>query len=333
MRSITTPSPARRTLRIAARRSRRRPAFIAAGLALAVAATAGAGMALPTSVAQASDAAQASETTESFALASYSIPLEPVVADVAGDKTSADARKALVAAKTAIEDAATVATDIQASGLDVGVTVTKVDTSDLQSAVRRLARAELLPAMLVAAFSDDVTSEIASVNADVNGLRGRLDAAIALKAQQEAAAKAQREAEAAAAAAAAEAAAAAAAAEAEAAEASSSPSPVFAGPGTSAGEAQAIARGMLASYGWGDDQFPCLVALWDRESGWNSQAYNSSSGAYGIPQALPGDKMASAGADWQTNAATQISWGLGYIAGRYGNPCGAWSHSEANGWY
>ena len=98
-------------------------------------------------------------------------------------------------------------------------------------------------------------------------------------------------------------------------------------------EAQAIARGMLAGYGWGDDQFGCLVALWDRESGWNSQAYNASSGAYGIPQALPGSKMASAGADWQTNAATQISWGLGYIAGRYGNPCGAWSHSESVGWY
>ena len=90
---------------------------------------------------------------------------------------------------------------------------------------------------------------------------------------------------------------------------------------------------MLGGYGWGDDQFGCLVSLWNRESGWNSQAYNSSSGAFGIPQALPGSKMASAGADWQTNAATQISWGLGYIAGRYGNPCGAWSHSESVGWY
>jgi hypothetical protein len=90
---------------------------------------------------------------------------------------------------------------------------------------------------------------------------------------------------------------------------------------------------MLGGYGWGDDQFGCLVALWDRESGWNSQAYNSSSGAYGIPQALPGSKMATAGADWQTNAATQISWGLGYIAGRYGTPCGAWNHSESVGWY
>ena len=90
---------------------------------------------------------------------------------------------------------------------------------------------------------------------------------------------------------------------------------------------------MMAGYGWGDDQFGCLVSLWDRESGWNSQAYNESSGAFGIPQALPGSKMASAGDDWQTNAATQIAWGLGYIAGRYGSPCGAWSHSESVGWY
>ena len=66
--------------------------------------------------------------------------------------------------------------------------------------------------------------------------------------------------------------------------------------------------------------------------GWRVNAANSS-GAYGIPQALPGSKMASAGADWQTNPATQIAWGLGYIAGRYGTPCGAWDHSESNGWY
>ncbi|HYI33490.1 MAG TPA: hypothetical protein VEX88_08530 [Glaciibacter sp.] len=98
--------------------------------------------------------------------------------------------------------------------------------------------------------------------------------------------------------------------------------------------AQAIARDMMASkYGWGADQFGCLVPLWQRESGWNVNAYNSSSGATGIPQALPGNKMATAGADWQTNPATQISWGLGYIADRYGSPCAAWDHSESVGWY
>jgi hypothetical protein len=99
------------------------------------------------------------------------------------------------------------------------------------------------------------------------------------------------------------------------------------------GPAQAIAWEMLQARGQGAEQFDCLVALWNRESHWNVYAMNSSSGAYGIPQALPGDKMASAGSDWATNPATQITWGLGYIEGRYGTPCGAWEHSESAGWY
>lgn len=99
------------------------------------------------------------------------------------------------------------------------------------------------------------------------------------------------------------------------------------------GTAQAIAQAMLAARGMGTDQFNCLVSLWNRESGWNVYAMNSSSGAYGIPQALPGSKMATAGADWATNPATQVAWGLSYIQGRYATPCGAWAHSENNGWY
>jgi len=99
------------------------------------------------------------------------------------------------------------------------------------------------------------------------------------------------------------------------------------------GTAQAIAYDMVLGRGWGDDQFACLVALWNKESGWRVNAYNASSGAYGIPQSLPGSKMASAGADWETNPATQIAWGLGYIGGRYGSPCGAWDHSQRVGWY
>lgn len=94
-----------------------------------------------------------------------------------------------------------------------------------------------------------------------------------------------------------------------------------------------VAKQMVAARGWGDGEFQCLVALWNRESHWNPYAENPYSGAYGIPQALPGTKMASAGADWRTNPVTQITWGLGYIAGRYGTPCGAWQHSEAIGWY
>jgi hypothetical protein len=99
------------------------------------------------------------------------------------------------------------------------------------------------------------------------------------------------------------------------------------------GTAQAIAYEMVLARGWGDDQFACLRALWQKESGWRVNAYNASSGAYGIPQALPGNKMASAGADWETNPATQITWGLGYIGSRYGDPCGAWASSQSRGWY
>jgi hypothetical protein len=98
-------------------------------------------------------------------------------------------------------------------------------------------------------------------------------------------------------------------------------------------EPQDIALLMLAGYGWDDSEFPCLDALWTRESNWNPFAQNSYSGAYGIPQALPGSKMASVGSDWATNPATQIEWGLDYIQSRYGSPCGADSFQASNGWY
>jgi len=94
-----------------------------------------------------------------------------------------------------------------------------------------------------------------------------------------------------------------------------------------------IAQALLAEFGFGQDQFGCLDSLWTRESGWNPFADNPSSSAYGIPQALPGSKMSSAGADWATNPVTQIRWGLGYIRDRYGSPCSAWGHSEAQGFY
>ena len=100
-----------------------------------------------------------------------------------------------------------------------------------------------------------------------------------------------------------------------------------------AADPRSVARAMLSDYGWGEDQFSCLDQLWTRESNWNHRAQNPSSGAYGIPQALLGGKMASAGSDWQTNPATQIEWGLGYIRDVYGSPCGAWGHSQSAGWY
>ena len=97
--------------------------------------------------------------------------------------------------------------------------------------------------------------------------------------------------------------------------------------------AQSIAYNMMGRYGFNPSTyFGCLLDLWNRESGWSYDAENPS-GAYGIPQSLPGSKMASAGADWQTNPATQIAWGLGYIKGQYGNPCSAWAFEEANNYY
>jgi resuscitation-promoting factor RpfB len=97
--------------------------------------------------------------------------------------------------------------------------------------------------------------------------------------------------------------------------------------------AQSIAYNIMGSFGFTPSTyFGCLQNIWNRESGWRYDAENAS-GAYGIPQALPGSKMSSAGADWQTNPATQIKWGLGYIKDIYGNPCSAWAFEEANGYY
>ncbi|MFJ3900805.1 transglycosylase SLT domain-containing protein [Streptomyces sp. NPDC090025] len=96
----------------------------------------------------------------------------------------------------------------------------------------------------------------------------------------------------------------------------------------SVADVKAIARQMIPA-----DQFQCFSNIVNHESGWNYRATNASSGAYGLVQALPGSKMSSAGADWRTNPATQIKWGLSYMDGRYGSPCGAWSFWQANRWY
>lgn len=325
MRSITPLVSARRTRRLVARRARRRPALVAAGVGAAVLTMVGFSGALPVSGAEAS-------ATPAFTLASYTTAALPA-AFAKGASTGAasvvatEAQQALDAAGSAVSAASTVTTDISASGLDIGVADTTVDTRALQTSVDRLeAAVDSLPELLLPDVTDDVTALTDTVEARVASLRGSLDAAIAVKAQQDAAAKAAAEAEAAA----------AAEAEAEAVQSSRPSAAIPAGAVTgdnSPAGAQAYAYSRFAAYGWGDDQFGCLVALWNRESGWNYQAYNAGSGATGIPQALPGSKMASAGADWQYNAATQVNWGLGYIAGRYGTPCGAWSQSESVGWY
>lgn len=96
---------------------------------------------------------------------------------------------------------------------------------------------------------------------------------------------------------------------------------------------RSLARSLMTEYGMSSSDFTCLDRLWSSESGWNVHANNPSSSAYGIPQALPGSKMASAGPDWQDSAETQIRWGLGYIENRYGTACAAWSFKSARGWY
>lgn len=323
--SASTSLPDRRTTRRTERRIQRRPLLVVATLTVGLVAAVGI-------TGTSTSTAQASGATPSFVLASSTTPLHAGAVETASAMTVAsaadDARDAAAAAMTA---STTVTADIAASGLDIGTPVTTVDTAALESSVQQLERVQALPFADLEDVTDAVTAEAASVTEQAAGLRGQLDAAVAVKAAAEAAA----------AEAARVAAEAAAAAEASAARSGSSgaasSSPVYATGGAVGGsspaDAQATARSMLAGYGWGDDQFGCLVSLWNKESGWNYQAHNRSSGAYGIPQALPGSKMASAGADWQTNAATQIAWGFGYISGRYGTPCAAWGQSQSVGWY
>jgi hypothetical protein len=155
-------------------------------------------------------------------------------------------------------------------------------------------------------------------------------AAVAKAAAQKAAAAKAAAAKAAAAKAAAQQAAQQQAAQQQAARQTAAQQPAVSAP---SGSPEQIAEQMLSQFGWSSSQFSCLQPLWAQESGWNIYASNPSSGAYGIPQALPGSKMASAGPDWQSNAATQIRWGLTYIQGTYGSPCAAWSHEQADGWY
>ena len=115
---------------------------------------------------------------------------------------------------------------------------------------------------------------------------------------------------------------------------SASPAPKVAVPSSCAAYTgnKGIGCALVLQNGWGLDQMGCLDKLWMKESGWRTTAKNPS-GAYGIPQALPGSKMSIYGSDWQTNPSTQIKWGLSYIKSRYGSPCSAWSHSQSTGWY
>lgn len=96
---------------------------------------------------------------------------------------------------------------------------------------------------------------------------------------------------------------------------------------------RAIGCALLSWGGYQIDQMPCLSQLWEKESGWSTSSTNPAGTAWGIPQALPGNKMKEYGSDWKTNPVVQIKWGLKYIKGRYGDPCGAWDHFQSNNWY
>lgn len=297
MRSTSSLAPARR------RRRRVPVALVAGGAALGILLTTGFVSATPHLAAAASFAPQAG-----FALTAAP---SPTAAPETVETIASDAQDALTSARAAVEAAAALSSDIRAEALDLGVDDTTIDTTDVRDAIAGLSDLDIMPALLLPAATADAADAAAVVNARVADLAERLEQAREKKAAEEEAkrkaAEAKRKAE-------------------EAAKALAA--------GNTVEGAKATARNLAASqYGWGADQFSCLDSLWTKESGWNYQAYNSSSGATGIPQSLPGNKMATAGADWQTNATTQIKWGLGYISAVYGSPCAAWGHSVATDWY
>lgn len=297
MHSDTSLTPARRP------RHRLFVPAVAVGAALGVALTAGLTVASPTLAAAAPLAASA--------IASVAAPdaAQSTFRDI-----RFDAQATLRAARVALTDAQTVTDDIAAAGLDLGLADTSVDTAPLERSMEPLADLDVVPMLLVPGLAADIDTATEKVADRVAELRERLDAAVAKKAADDAAA-------------------AAAAAAAEAQRQAEAAAAAQAAANTPEG-AKSTARQMAAStYGWGDGQFACLESLWNKESGWNYQAYNAGSGATGIPQSLPGSKMAAFGADWQTNATTQIAWGLDYISRAYGTPCAAWGHSQATNWY
>ncbi|WP_250646170.1 phospholipase [Microbacterium tenebrionis] len=233
----------------------------------------------------------------------------PAAADVTGRAAVSDrgdlraqlieADAALESAQAALKTASDTAAGVEESGFDIDASI---DTAGLEDAATALADEDAI-GVVRSMLTDTTVAQAQMVAAQTTALQKRLDDAVAKKKAEEAAA-------------------AEAAAEAAAIAAANTPD----------GARDAAALIAADEYGWGAEQFSCLNSLWTKESGWNYQAYNPS-GATGIPQALPGSKMASAGSDWQTNATTQIRWGLGYIKSVYGTPCAAWGHSQAVNWY
>jgi hypothetical protein len=293
-------------------------ASVAAGVALGLAVTAG----VTAASASANDGSASGMTLAAMTTTAPWVGGQPFVEPIG--RITADARTTLAAAHQAVAAAEVVSADVAASGLKVGG-ATSVDTTGLRTQIERLTPLDTLPLFFVPAVTDKTALETQQVLDQTAALRSDLATAKAKHAAEVAAAKAKRAAEVAAAAKAKAKAQAVATQKRVAAMISASNSPAG---------ARAAARQIAASqYGWGAGQFSCLESLWNRESGWNYRAYNAGSGATGIPQALPGSKMASIASDWRTNAVTQIRWGLRYIAGAYGSPCAAWGHSQATNWY
>ncbi|MDQ1083705.1 hypothetical protein QE392_002822 [Microbacterium proteolyticum] len=278
-----------------------------AGLAFGLVATTGLAVAAPLSL---PDASASSFSAPGSATALAGAPTL--------DEVTTGATAARTDAESALSRAEAVRADVTVTALPLSVGDASIDTAALQDAVKRLDSTDLLPVLLVPALSQNAQSEVERLTTRVDEVQASLDQAKAEKAAADAAAEAQRQAEA------------AAAAE---AQRQADAAAALARVNTPEGAKAYAAQLMSEKYGWGSEQFSCLSSLWTKESGWNYQAYNSDGGATGIPQALPGSKMASFGDDWQTNAATQIAWGLDYISRGYGTPCSAWGHSQAVNWY
>jgi len=208
------------------------------------------------------------------------------------------------AGRDAVSAAASTVAEVKSSDYDLDSV--SIDTSGLANTINALSSEDAV-GLERATLTANTAVETKIVETSTAALRARLDDAVA---ERKAAAEAAK------------------AAEAEAAEAAA-----LASANTPDGARDAAAQIAASEYGWGADEFSCLNSLWEKESGWDYQAYNQDGGATGIPQALPGDKMASFGSDWQTNATTQIRWGLDYISSVYGSPCAAWGHSQSMNWY
>ncbi|WP_296194596.1 hypothetical protein [uncultured Microbacterium sp.] len=313
MQQLASPLPETRSGRTRTAHKHHSRNRLLVGIAFGIAA---AGIATSASVAFASEP----RTIDLAAVAPAPTSITPGLASVRAELDTANAQTALDQANAAVADAQAAAAEVTASGLKVEGATT-VDAQPLSDLISKVGSVDTTPDLITPTVAQSLSDATAPVTAQTADLRARLAQAQSAKAEADAAAAAK----------------AAAAKKAQAAPASTGTTAPITGV-TGSGDnspagAQASARAMLANYGWGDDQFSCLVSLWNKESGWNYQAYNAGSGATGIPQALPGSKMASAGSDWRTNAATQVAWGLSYISGKYGSPCGAWAQSQSKGWY